>query len=102
MAVTEESSAIRSAGTLGIFSALEIAVGTHFHTGHGTWNALVFFPADGEASRLLLLRSVYVLSGGTVQPENIFLYPEGVRSGLSMPKKDKINSDHSSFDHSSF
>ena len=95
MAVTEESSAIRSAGTLGIFSALEIAVGTHFHTGHGTWNALVFFPADGEASRLLLLRSVYVLSGGTVQPE-------GVRSGLSMPKKDKINSDHSSFDHSSF
>ena len=38
---------------------------------HGTKITPVFLPADGEASWLLLLSSVSVLSSGTVQPENI-------------------------------
>ena len=40
---------------------------------HGTKTTLVFLPADGEASWLLLPSSVSLLSGGTVQLE--FLYP---------------------------
>ena len=57
---------------------------------HGTKTNLVFLHADGEASRLLLPSSTSLLSSGTVQPENIlFLYPEGDRSGLRKPKKDK-------------
>ena len=37
---------------------------------HGTKTTLVFLPADGEASWLLLPSSVSLLSGSTVQPEN--------------------------------
>ena len=39
---------------------------------HGTKTTLVFLPADGEASWLLLPRSVSVLSGSTVEPENTY------------------------------
>ena len=39
---------------------------------HGTETTLVFLPADGEASWLLLPSSVSLLSGGTVQPENTY------------------------------
>ena len=39
---------------------------------HGTKTTLVFLPADGEASWLLLPSSVSLLSGGTVQPENTY------------------------------
>ena len=39
---------------------------------HGTKTALVFLPADGEASWLLLPSLVSLLSGGTVQPENTY------------------------------
>ena len=39
---------------------------------HGTKTTTVFLPADGEASWLLLPNSVSILSGGTVQPENIY------------------------------
>ena len=38
---------------------------------HGTKTTPVFLPADGEASWLLLPSLVSLLSGGTVQPENI-------------------------------
>ena len=37
---------------------------------HGTKTTLVFLPADGEASWLLLPSSVSLISGSTVQPEN--------------------------------
>ena len=37
---------------------------------HGTKTTPVFLPANGEASSSLLLSSVSLLSGGTVQPEN--------------------------------
>ena len=40
---------------------------------HGTKTTPVFLPADGEASWLLLLSSVSLISGGTVQPENTYL-----------------------------
>ena len=39
---------------------------------HGTKTNLVFLTADGEASWLLLLSSVSLLSGGTVQPGNTY------------------------------
>ena len=39
---------------------------------HGIKTTLVFLPADGEASWLLLTSLVSLLSGGTVQPENAY------------------------------
>ena len=38
----------------------------------GTKITLVFLPADGEASWLLLPLLVSLLSGGAVQPKNIY------------------------------
>ena len=38
---------------------------------HGTKITLVFLPADGEASWSLLPSTVSLLSGSTVQPENL-------------------------------
>ena len=57
---------------------------------HGTKTNLLFLLANGEASWLLPPSSVSLLSGSSVQPENIFLYrhPQGDRSGLRKPKKD--------------
>ena len=43
----------------------------------------------------LLPQLVSLLSGGTVQPENLFLYPqEGDISGLTKPKSISINTNH--------
>ena len=39
---------------------------------HGTKTTPVFLPADGEASWSLLPSLVFLLSGGTVQPENTY------------------------------
>ena len=39
---------------------------------HGTTPTSVHLPADGEASWPLLLGSICLLSGGTVQPENTY------------------------------
>ena len=39
---------------------------------HGTKTTLVFLPVDGEVSWSLLPRSVTLLSGSTVQPENTY------------------------------
>ena len=39
---------------------------------HGTKTTPVFLPADGEASWVLLASLVSLLSGDTVQPENIY------------------------------
>ena len=38
----------------------------------GKKTTLIFLPADGKASWLLLPSSVSLLSGGTVQPENTY------------------------------
>ena len=56
---------------------------------HDTKTTPVFLPANGETSWSLLPSLASLLSGGTVQPENIFLYPQVDRSGLRNPKKDK-------------
>ena len=50
----------------------EIAVRTHFHAWHGTKTILIFIPADGETSWLILPSLVSLLSGSTVQPENTY------------------------------
>ena len=39
---------------------------------HGTKTTPVFLPADGEAFWVLLASLVSLLSGDTVQPENIY------------------------------
>ena len=39
---------------------------------HSTKTTLVFLPADGEASWSLLSSLVSILSGSTLQPENIY------------------------------
>ena len=39
---------------------------------HDTETTSVFLPADGEASQSLLPYSVFLLSGGTLQPENMY------------------------------
>ena len=49
----------------------------------------VFLDGDEEASWLLFSSLVSLLSGGTVQPKHLFLYPKGDRSGLQKPKKHK-------------
>ena len=43
-----------------------------FHARHGTKTILVFLPADEGASWLPLLSSVFLLSGGTMHPENTY------------------------------
>ena len=53
-----------------ISTPLELAVGAQFHAQHGTKTTPVFLLADGEASWSLLQRSVSLLPGSTVQPEN--------------------------------
>ena len=50
----------------------EIAIGRHFHVGHGTKPVLVLLPCDGEASWLLLPSWVSLLSVGIMQPENTY------------------------------
>ena len=58
-------------GTSEIFTPPEIVVGIHFHEQHGTKTIPIFLSTDSEASWLLLPGLVSLLSGNTVQPENI-------------------------------
>ena len=55
-----------------IATSRDIAVGPHFNTRNGTKTIPVFLPADGEASWSLLASLVFLLSGGTVQPEKTY------------------------------
>ena len=50
---------------------------------------IALFLRDGDVSWLLFPSSVLLLSNSTVEPENIFLYPQGDRSGLRKSEKDK-------------
>ena len=70
MTLTEDSYVVT--GTLGIFTPMETAVGTHVHALHGTKTTPVFLQADGEPTWWLLSSLVSLLSGGTVQPENTY------------------------------
>ena len=59
-------------GTSEISTPPKIIVGTHFHAQDVTKTTSVFLPADGEASWSPLSSLVSLLSGSTVQPENIY------------------------------
>ena len=79
--------------TLKISTPPEIAVGMHFHSRHGTKTILIFLPAHGEASWLLLPSLVSLLSGSTVQSENTFSYILKVTSQVwESQKRISINS----------
>ena len=52
-----------------IFTPPDVAVGAHFYGQHGIKTILLFLPADGEASRLLLQGQVWS-PYYTVQSEN--------------------------------
>ena len=90
-------------GTSEISTPLEIAVGTHFHARHSTKGIPVFLPVGGESSWSLLSSSVYLLSGGTVQPENSYSCVLNVAGqDLGTPKKEiSINTNHSYHQRSS-
>ena len=63
---------------------------------HGTKTTPVFLPTDGEASCLLLLSSVSLESGGTVQPENTYSGIPKVQVRFEKVKKRiSINTNHS-------
>ena len=65
-------------GTSEISIPSEIALGTHFHAWHDIKTTPVFLPADGKASwRQSATR------------KQVFLYPQGRRSGVRKTKKDK-------------
>ena len=55
-----------------ISTPLEITIGTHFHVRHETKTILIFLAACGKGFWPLLPRSIYLLSGGKVQPENTY------------------------------
>ena len=58
-------------GTSGISTPLKIAVGTHFHAQNGTETIPVLLNADKKSLRP---RSLSLLSGNKVQPENTYSY----------------------------
>ena len=63
---------------------------------HGTKTALVFLPADKEASLLLLPSSVSLLSGGALQPENTYSCIFKVTGQIwESQKRKSINTNHS-------
>ena len=89
--LTFENSSVVTNDTQGPrkYSPPEIAVGTHFHVWHGAKTILVVLPTDEETSCLVLPSLDSLLSGDTATREDLFLYPQGDRSGLTKPKKDK-------------
>ena len=56
---------------------------------HSTKTTPVYLPADGEASRLLLPSSLLTIRWRSATRKHLFLYPQGGRSGLRKPKKNK-------------
>ena len=63
---------------------------------HGTKTIAVFLPADGETFWLLLPSTVSLLSGSTVQPENIYSHILKVTGHVwESQKRICINTDHS-------
>ena len=64
-------------GTSEIFMPLEIYVGTHFHTQHGTKTTPVFLPADGEASWCLLQSfCLLTIRQHSATRKHLFLYTQ--------------------------
>ena len=89
-------------GTLEISTSPEIALEWHFHAWCGTKTTSVFSLADGKASWSLLLSSVYLQSGSTVQPENTYSCTLKVTGQVwENQKRISINTNHSYHQHSS-
>ena len=89
-------------GTSEISPPPERAVGTHFHAQHATKSTLLFLPVVGEASWLLLQSSIYLLSGGAVQPENSYSYMLKVTGQVwESQKRISVNNDYRYHQHSS-
>ena len=83
-------------GTSEISTPPKIAVEPHFHARYSTKTITVFLPTDGEASWSLLPKSVFLLSGGTVQPENTYFCILKVTGQVWESKEmASINTDHS-------
>ena len=69
---------------------------------HGTKTILVFLPAEGEASWLLVPSSVSLLSDDTVQPENTYSCILKVTGQvLDSQKRISMNTNHSYHQHCS-
>ena len=62
-----------------------------FSARHGPKTIPVLLPADGEASLLDTTTkfSLYTIRRHSATQKHLFLYPQGDRSGLRKPKKDK-------------
>ena len=58
--------------TSGIFTPMQVTVGTCFHTGHGTKTTPISIFDNEEASCSVVPNSVSLLSRGTVQPEKTY------------------------------
>ena len=57
---------------------------------HGTKTTMVFLPADGEASLVAAFKfGILMIRRHSAIRKHLFLYPQGDRSGLRKPKKDK-------------
>ena len=82
---------------LGISTPSEISVGTPSHLCHCTKTTLVFLPADGEASWLLLLSLGSLLLGGTVELENTCAYILKVTGQVQESQKTTSNDTNPSF-----
>ena len=72
-----------------ISTAPEIAVGRHFHTWSGTRGTPLFLPAVEETLLAISMFSLLTIKRHSATRKQLFLYPEGDRSGLRNPKKDK-------------
>ena len=98
MTLTKNFSVISNdAGSLGIFTPLEIVLVTPFHVWRSTKTTLVFLPNDGEASYMVSL-----LSYSIMQPENTYsCFPKLTGRVWVSQKKLSINTDHRYCQHSS-
>ena len=52
----------------------EIDVAFNFHVLYGSKTTLIFLPADGEASWLLIPSLVYLPSSDKIKPENTYSF----------------------------
>ena len=82
-------------GTSEISTPSKVPPGTHFHVRHGTKTTIGFLSAFGEASWSLLPCLDSLLSGSTVQPENIPVSSRWQVRSETAKKKISTNINHS-------
>ena len=73
----------------GRYTPSGLAVGTHFYMQHGTKTIPMFLQADAEPLVCYFqVRSPYYQAHSATR-KRLFLHPQGDRSGLRKPKRDK-------------